>query len=125
MKALVNILLCALCVSSCTVYPVIKSGDSYVALGGSVMSKTTGENITYSGPLGNITVTSATKDETVVPGKLINYYGVKAATEGAVSMLKTTETTKRVLSSDSVQKASIKSTAEVEKLRILNPVPIQ
>ena len=89
------------------------------------MSKTTGENITYSGPLGNITVTSATKDETVVPGKLINYYGVKAATEGAVSMLKTTETTKRVLSSDSVQKASIKSTAEVEELRILNPAPIQ
>ena len=86
------------------------------------MTKMEGYYARYDGPFGKIEVGNIRNDETVVPGKLINYYGVKAATDGAVSMLRTTESTKRVLGSQEVTKQGIQSAERVESLKILNPV---
>lgn len=109
--------------ASCTVGPFIKGpGGQVASLGGSIFTKTAGESSSYSGPLGNLTHTSASKDETVVPGKLINYYGLKAAINGLTDITKTTEATKTTLSTDSVSKNATNQAAEVEKLKILNPV---
>ena len=110
--------------ASCTVKPMIRSGETIVSLGGSIFTKTAGESSSYSGPLGTLSYTTASTDETIIPAKIANYYGIKAAVDGATSMMRTTESTKRVLGSQSVQKAGIQSTERVESLRILNPVEL-
>jgi hypothetical protein len=109
---------------ACTVKPTIRSGQTVVTLGGSIFTKTTGETASYSGPLGNLNYSTATNDETVVPGKIVNYYGIKSAVNGATAALRTTESTKRILGAQQVSKEATRSAADVEKLRILNPVEI-
>ena len=122
MKNITFLLLPLLCVG-CSVHPMIKTADgSLVSLGGSILTKTAGESGSYSGPLGTLSYSYASKDETVVPGKLINYYGIKAAINGITDITKTTEATKATLSTDSVSKNATNQAADVEKLRILNPV---
>lgn len=108
---------------ACTVHPLIRSGQSVVSLGGSVFTKSAGESATYSGPLGTLSYTTATKDETVVPGKLINYYGIKSAVEGATAALRTTESTKRILSGHDVTKNATNKAAASADLKTLNPLP--
>jgi hypothetical protein len=115
------VVLCLLLLTSCTMRPFIRQGENVVSLGGSMMSKTTGETVSYNGPLGTVTYSTGSTDETVIPGKISNYYGIKAAISGSVSMLKTTETTRRILSGHKVQKAATDTAASVEKLRILHP----
>lgn len=88
------------------------------------MAKTEGYYARYDGPFGKIEVGNTRNDETVVPGKVTNYYGIKAVTDGTVSMLRTTESTKRVLGSQEVTKQGIQSAERVESLRILNPVEV-
>jgi hypothetical protein len=100
----------------------MKSGDAYVSLGGSVFSKSTSETASYSGPLGNLSYADAGKDETVIPGKVANYYGIKAVTEAATSMFRTSESTTRILAKEETSRAATSSAAEVESLKILNPV---
>lgn len=107
--------------SACTVGPIATVKG--VSMGGSLGTKTKGYYASYSGPLGEIKVGTAETDETVIPGKVVNYWGVKAATEGAVDMLKSKETTTRVLAREETSRAATKSAAGVEKLRILNPAP--
>lgn len=115
--------LAALLLPSCTLRPTIRSGNTIVSLGGSIFSKSTAEKSSYSGPLGNLNYETATNDETVVPGKLINYYGIKAAINGATESLRTTENTKQILGAQSVSKHATTTAADVEKTRILNPLP--
>ena len=112
----------ALACASCTVRPLIRSGDSLVSLGGSIFTKSSGETASYSGPLGTLSYTDTGKDETVIPGKIVNYYGIKAATEAATSAFRTSESTTRVLAKEETKKAGIQSAERVESLKILNPV---
>ena len=93
-------------------------------MGGTALTRTEGYYARYDGPYGKIEVGTAKTDETVVPGKLINYYGTKAITNGMVDALKTTEGTKQVLSGHDVTKEGIKATKEVESLKILHPVEV-
>ena len=116
------ILLLCLALPACTVRPIIKSGDAYVSLGGSVFSKSTSETASYSGPLGNLSYADAGKDETVMPAKVVNYYSVKAISEAATNMFRTSESTTRVLAKEETSRAATSSAAEVESLKILNPV---
>jgi hypothetical protein len=107
---------------------LISSGDSVVSLGGSVFTKSNGETASYSGPLGTLTYSDNGKDETVIPGKIANYYGVKAVTEAATSMFRTSESTTRILAKEETSRAATTSAADVEKLKILNPaeeIPVQ
>ncbi len=101
---------------------MMKSGDSYVSLGGSVFSKSTKETASYSGPLGTLSYADSGKDETIIPGKVVNYWGLKAAADAATSMFRTSESTTRVLAKEETKKAATASAAEVEKVKILNPV---
>ena len=117
-----RILLLCLALPACTVRPMMKSGDSYVSLGGSIFTKSANETATYSGPLGNLSYADTGKDETVIPGKVVNYYGIKAATEAATSMFRTSESTTRILAKEETKKVGIQSAADVEKVKILNPV---
>jgi hypothetical protein len=105
---------------SCSFGPVATTKG--VSLGGSLFVKTKGHYATYDGPFGKLSYGTTENDETVVPSKVSNYYGIKAAADAASSMLKTTESTKRVLGSQGVATESIKSSERVESLRILNPV---
>ncbi len=116
------LLLSILALPACTVNPFIRSGETVVSLGGSIFTKTAGESGYYEGPLGKLGYANATKDETVVPGKLINYYGIKSAINGATAALRTTESTKRILSGHEVSKHATSTAADVEKLKILNPI---
>ncbi len=115
-------LLIGLVPPACTVNPFIRSGETVVSLGGSIFTKTAGESGYYEGPLGKLGYANATKDETVVPGKLINYYGIKAAVTGATEALRTTESTKRILSGHEVQKTGIQSTERIELKKLEIPV---
>ena len=112
----------ALACAACTVRPLIRSGESVVSLGGSVFTKSAGETASYSGPLGTLSYSDTGKDETVIPGKIANYYGVKAVTEAATSMFRTSESTTRILAKEETSRAATSSAADVEKLKILNPV---
>ena len=120
MKYLLLILILPL--ASCTVKPTIRSGQTIVTLGGSVFTKTAGEVSSYSGPLGTLSYTTASTDETIIPSKVANYYGVKALANAATAALRTTESTKRVLGAQEVSKNATNKAAEVETTRILNPV---
>jgi hypothetical protein len=117
-----SIALWVLACVSCTVRPLISSGDSVVSLGGSVFTKSNGETASYSGPLGTLTYNDTGKDETVIPGKIANYYGIKAVTEAATSMFRTSESTTRILAKEETSRAATTSAADVEKLKVLNPV---
>jgi len=110
-----------LLICSCTSGPVVT--EKRVWMGGTAMTKTKGYYSKYSGPLGTIEVGTAENDETVIPGKLMNYYGIKAATDGTVALLNQKETTTRVLAKEETSRVGIKSAASVEKLRITTPVP--
>ena len=117
-----RIILLCLALPACTVRPMMKSGDSYVSLGGSVFTKSTNETASYSGPLGTLSYADAGTDETIIPGKIANYYGIKATTEALTSAFRTSESTTRILAKEETKKAATSSAAEVEKLKILNPV---
>ena len=119
-----RLLFLCLALPACTVRPVMKSGDSYVSLGGSIFSKTSNETATYSGPLGTLSYADTGKDETIIPGKVVNYWGIKAATEAATSMWRTSESTTRILAKEETSRAATSSAADVEKLKILNPVEL-
>jgi len=110
------ICLSASLLASCTVGPVITANS--VSLGGTLMTKSKGNYARYDGPLGKIETGTAETDETVIPGKVANYYGIKAAADGAVALLKTKETTTRVLAREETSRAATQSAASVEKARI-------
>lgn len=118
----IALLLLLLTLTGCTVKPTIRSGQTVVTLGGSIFTKTSGEVSSYSGPLGNLNYATTSTDETVVPGKLINYYGIKAVTAGLTSGLRTTESTKRILAKEETSRAATKSAAASTDLKTLNPV---
>jgi len=107
--------------TGCTVGPI--ATEKGVSLGGSWMTKNKGYYARYNGPLGVLETGSAENDETVIPGKVVNYYGIKAATEGAVSLMRTREGTARLVERETTKRAGIQTGGEVEKLRILNPAP--
>ncbi len=105
---------------ACTFGPIAtKKG---VSMGGSALTKNKGYYARYEGEFGKIEVGNNESDETIIPGKLINYYGIKSAMEGATAALRTTESTKRILSGHEASKHATTSAADVEKLKILNPV---
>ncbi len=118
LSAAFMVLACA----SCTVRPLIRSGDSMVSLGGSIFTKSSGETASYSGPLGTLSYQDTGKDETVIPGKIVNYYGIKAAIDGVTAATRTKESTTRILAKEETAREATRSAADVEKLKILNPV---
>ena len=117
-----QIILLLLALPACTVHPFIRSGPDVVSLGGSIFTKSSSERASYSGPLGSLTYSTTGKDETVIPGKIANYYGIKAAANAATSMLRTTESTKRVLGEQEVSKTATNKAAASADLKTLNPV---
>ena len=122
MKAL---LLLPFLLPACTVRPSIKMADGSIAtLGGSIFTRSTGETASYSGPLGTMAYTDMGKDETVLPSKYFNFKGLKATIDGATAATRTNASTERILGEQSVQKQAIKSTENVESLKILNPVEV-
>lgn len=54
---------------------------------GSIFTRSAAASANYSGPLGRLSYATAEKDETVVPGKGANYYGLKAAINGSTEIL--------------------------------------
>ena len=119
-----TLLLLLLPLASCTVHPLIRSGDTVVSLGGSIFTKSASSSANYSGPLGELSYKETGRDETIIPGKVVNYWGLKAATDAATSMLRTKESTTRILAKEETSRAATKSAAEVETVRILNPVEL-
>lgn len=115
-----QLLILLLALPACTMGPVATSKG--VSLGGTIFTKSDGLYAKYDGPFGKMEYGTVKNDETIIPSKISNYYGLKAAIGGTVAALRTTESTKRVLSGHEVQKTGIKSAAEVEKLKILNPI---
>lgn len=105
---------------SCTVGPVITA--SGVSLGGTVFTKSDAHYAKYDGPLGKIEYGTLKGDETVIPTKAINAYTIGEAIRGATSAFRTSESTTRILAKDQTAREASKNAAEVEKLRILNPV---
>jgi len=119
MKALLFLLL----LPACTVRPSIKMADGSVAtLGGSIFSKSSTETASYSGPLGTMSYTDYGKDETVIPGKVVNFWGIRATLDAATASMRTQESTTRILAKEETKKTAIKSAENVETLKILNPV---
>ena len=120
MKAL---LLFCLILPACTVRPTVRNAAGDMAtLGGSIFTKSSSETAYYKGPLGEMGYSDLGKDETVIPGKIVNYYGVKAAIDGATASMRTQESTTRILAKEETKKAGIQSAERVESLKILNPV---
>ena len=120
MKAL---LLLTFLLPACTVRPSIKMADGSVAtLGGSIFSKSTTETAFYKGPLGEMGYTDYGKDETVIPGKVVNFWGIRATLDAATASMRTQESTTRILAKEETKKTAIKSAEKVESLKILNPV---
>ena len=120
MKAL---LLLPFLLPACTVRPSIKMADGSVAtLGGSIFSKSTTETAFYKGPLGEMGYTDYGKDETVIPGKVVNFWGIRATLDAATASMRTQESTTRILAKEETKKTAIKSAEKVESLKILNPV---
>lgn len=117
-----SLLFLCLILPACTVRPTIRSGDQLVTLGGSIFTKSSSETASYSGPLGTMSYADFGKDETVIPGKIINYYGIKAAVDATTASMRAKESTTRVLGQQDVQKQTIQSAERVESLKILNPV---
>ena len=111
-----------LALTGCTVHPLIRSGDTVVSLGGSIFTKSSSSSANYSGPLGELSYKETGRDETIIPGKIANYYGIKAVSEGLTSIARTKESTTRILAKEETSRAATKSAASVEKLKILNPV---
>ena len=119
------LLLLPFLLASCTNDPFIRTPEgAVVSLGQTWLKKESGVSKGYEGPHGKLWVNRTSGDETVVPGKVVNYYGIKAVTQGAVDMLNTTESTKKVLGAQDVTKQGIQSAERVESLRILNPVEV-
>ena len=121
MKALLFLL--PFLLPACTVRPSIKMADGSVAtLGGSIFSKSTTETAFYKGPLGEMGYTDYGKDETVIPGKVVNFWGVKATIDGLTATTRAKESTTRILAKEETKKTGIQSAERVETLKILNPV---
>ena len=119
-----RILLLCLALPACEVLPTYRSpqGDMITG-GGTLFTKSTTKSVNITHPNGlNMTYATAGHDETVIPGKIVNYYGIKAATEAATSMFRTSESTTRILAKEETKKVGIQSAADVEKVKILNPV---
>jgi hypothetical protein len=83
---LLALLYCLSLLTGCTTGPVITKDK--VWLGGSALAKTAGYYAEYTGPLGTLKTGTTTTDETVVPGKLTNLSGLKAAATGLTEIAK-------------------------------------
>ncbi len=110
----------ALLMPSCTVGPVITA--SGVSLGGTVFTKSDAHYAKYDGPLGKIEYGTLKGDETVIPTKAINAYTIGEAIRGATSAFRTSESTTRILAKEKTAQSAASNAADVEKLKILNPV---
>lgn len=120
MKAILPFLLL---LPACTVRPTIRDASGNMAtLGGSIFSKSSSETASYSGPLGTMSYTDFGKDETVIPGKVVNYWGIKATIDGLTATTRAKESTTRILSKEDTKRQAIQSTERVDSLKVLNPV---
>lgn len=114
--------LAALLMSSCTIGPMIT--PSGVSLGGTVFTKSDAHYAAYDGPLGKVEYGTLKGDETVIPGKVINAYTIAEVVRGATSAFRTSESTSRILAREKTAQSAAHNAAEVEKLKILNPVEV-
>lgn len=105
----------------CTIRPTMRAGEATITLGGSLFTKSRGEIASYQGPHGSLYYQDVGRDETVVPSKLINYYVAKSLINGATTVIKGSQRTTRFIAGERTTRQGIRSAAEVEKLRILNP----
>lgn len=100
--------------------PVITA--SGVSLGGTVFTKSDANYAKYDGPLGKIEYGIIKGDETIIPAKIINAYTIAEVVRGATSAFRTSESTSRILAKEQTARSAANNAAEVEKLKILNPV---
>lgn len=109
---------------SCEVLPTARLADGSIITGGATfLTKSTAKAVNIEHPNGlKLNYATTGHDETVIPGKVVNYYGLKAAADAATSMLRTKESTTRILAKEETSRAATKTAAEVEKVKILNPV---
>lgn len=112
----------ALLMSSCTIGPMIT--PSGVSLGGTVFTKSDAHYAKYDGPLGKVEYGTIKGDETVIPTKVINAYTIAEVVRGATSAFRTSESTSRILAKEKTAQTAANNAAEVEKIRILNPVEV-
>ena len=108
--------------SSCTIGPMIT--PSGVSLGGTVFTKSDAHYAKYDGPLGKVEYGTIKGDETVIPTKVINAYTSAEVVRGATSAFRTSESTSRILAKEKTAQSAANNAAEVEKIRILNPVEV-
>lgn len=104
---------------SCSFGPV--ATQKAVWMGGSAGTKTKGHYARYSGPLGTIETGNLETDETMVPRAVITGQNIRAGLSATTSMFRSGESTKRILSGHSVEKAGIKSAENIEKARLALP----
>lgn len=107
---------------SCASGPVATRNT--VWMGGSVGTKSKGHYARYSGPFGTIETGNLETDETLVPRAVITGQNIRAGLAATTSMFRAGESTKRVLSGHSVEKAGIKSAENIEKAKLAMPEEI-
>ena len=108
---------------SCTMRPAIRGGNGeFVSLGGSFLSKGTQETASYKGPLGEVSYSQLTKDETAVANRLISVWGTAQVAQSLAKSAQSAEKTSRVAEQEATKREATRSAASVEETRILNPV---
>lgn len=106
-----------------TCRPTVRdSQGNFATLGGSVFSKSENESAYYKGPLGEMGYASVKKDETVVPKAVISSRTTLGLAGYAKDAFGMGEKTKVALGAQDVTKHGVSTAADVEKLKILNPV---
>lgn len=131
MKQIILLLIFAL-LQACSVNPTVVTrpdGTVVASTGGSIFSNSTAEGGEIKMPNGTtISYFKQGKDETtgvvdIAKGKFL-LEGTKALSSDALSAHKTTEGTTRVINGNATSVKLGKQAADVEKLRILNPVEV-
>ncbi len=110
--------------TSCEVLPTAKLADGSIITGGmTAFTRSQSKNVSVTHPNGlAMTYNTTGHDETIVPAQVASVKKLGIITDGATSLFRTAESTKRVLSGHEVSKHATSTAADVEKLKILNPV---
>lgn len=111
----------------CEQLPVATMPDGTKIDGGrTFLTKSAGKKVDITHPSGfAMNYQSTGHDETIVPVKGIGAYTKIGLAKELTNALRTTESTKRIVSGHEVQKTGIRSAERVRTTEILNPAPIE
>lgn len=119
-----RIILLCLALPACEVLPTAKLVDGSIIAGGATfLTKSTAKAVNIEHPNGlKLNYATTGHDETIIPGKYLNLKGMEVAADALTSTFRTSESTTRILAKEETKKVGIQSAADVEKVKILNPV---